>query len=208
MRTIKNSIGSLAIIGGLIASLNLGHAQTTAKAVQSVSLLNELDQPQTQTRAVSLATLDFDGNSGGDDSPTYSFPMNGLWLELTGISNELVYLNLHNATDEVYEVWSKIDLLAPSWNIEQEVWPGTNQAVVPFTVPQLDRANLFIWARDWTGVDENSNGIPDWWEFKYFGYVGVDPNTDPEGDGFSLLYKYQNGIDPLHSDNLLGRMAF
>jgi len=37
MRTIGNSIGSLAIIGGLIASLNFVRGQTTAKAVQSVS---------------------------------------------------------------------------------------------------------------------------------------------------------------------------
>jgi hypothetical protein len=138
MRTIKNSFGSLAAIGGLIASLNLVHAQTTAKTVQSVSaddlavmlqameattpvpaesvptwnlgdglwLLNDLDQPQTQTQAMRMAAFDLDRNSGGDDSPTYSFPTNGLWLELTGISNELVYLNLHNATDEVYEVVS------------------------------------------------------------------------------------------------------
>ena len=103
---------------------------------------------------------------------------------------------MHNATDEVYEVWSKIDLLAANWNIEQEVWPATNQMVTPFTVPQLSRTNLFIWARDWTGVDENSNGIPDWWEFKYFGYVGVDPASAPDGNGQSLLYDYQNGFDP------------
>jgi hypothetical protein len=37
MRTIRNSFSSLAIIGGLIASLNFAHAQTTARAVQSVS---------------------------------------------------------------------------------------------------------------------------------------------------------------------------
>ena len=61
MTTIRNSLGSLAIIGGIIASLNFVHAQT--------------------------------------------------WLELAGVSNGLVYLNLHNATDQVYEVWSKTDLL-------------------------------------------------------------------------------------------------
>jgi hypothetical protein len=40
MRTIRNSFGSLAIIGGLIASLHFVHAQTTARAVQSVSAYN------------------------------------------------------------------------------------------------------------------------------------------------------------------------
>ena len=38
MRTIRNSFGSLAIIGGLIGSLNIIHAQTTAKAIQAVSV--------------------------------------------------------------------------------------------------------------------------------------------------------------------------
>jgi hypothetical protein len=40
MRTIRNSFGGLAIIGGLIASLNFVHAQTTARAVQSISAGN------------------------------------------------------------------------------------------------------------------------------------------------------------------------
>ena len=130
-------------------------------------------------------------NNGG---PAYD--TNGLFLEITGVSNGAAWFNLHNATDEVYEVWSKIDLLAPGWNIEQEVWPGTNQDIVPFTVPQLDRVSLFVWARDWTGVDENSNGIPDWWEYKYFGHLGVDPDADPDGDGSSNLQEYQAGTDP------------
>jgi hypothetical protein len=38
MKSFRNSFGSLAIIGGLIGSLNFIHAQTTAKAVQAVSM--------------------------------------------------------------------------------------------------------------------------------------------------------------------------
>ncbi|MGD0253810.1 MAG: hypothetical protein ABSC01_14080 [Verrucomicrobiota bacterium] len=127
---------------------------------------------------------------------TYTFPTNGLWLEITGISNSVAWFNLHNATDMVYEVWSKTDLTTPDWNIEQEVWPGTNQDVMPFTVPELDRTNLFIWARDWTGVTENGNTTPDWWFWEYFGTVALsDTNLDSTGT-HTLLYDYQNGIDP------------
>jgi hypothetical protein len=125
---------------------------------------------------------------------------NDLWLEISGITNGMTYLNLHNATDEVYEVWSKVDLLAPSWNIEQEVWPNTNQTVTFFTVPQLDRTNLFIWARDWTGVDENSNGIPDWWEWRYFGNFNQPTNGDYDSDSFDNLYEYLHGTDPTSFD--------
>ena len=45
-------------------------------------------------------------------------------------------------------------------------------------------------------LDSDGNGLPDWWEFKYFGRLGMDPNSDPNGDGHSLLYDYTNGLDP------------
>ncbi len=44
------------------------------------------------------------------------------------------------------------------------------------------------------GVD--TNGLPYWWEGLYFGQVGLDPNSDPDDDGYDLLYDYTNEIDP------------
>jgi hypothetical protein len=47
-------------------------------------------------------------------------------------------------------------------------------------------------------VDSDGDGIPDWWEKKY----GLDPNDpsdankDLNGDGYTNLEKYLNGIDP------------
>jgi hypothetical protein len=47
-------------------------------------------------------------------------------------------------------------------------------------------------------VDTDGDGIPDWWEKKY----GLDPNDpsdgarDKNGDGYTNLEKYLNGIDP------------
>jgi hypothetical protein len=146
MKEIRKHLGGLAIIVGLIASLNFVYAQ--------------------------------------------------MWLEPTGVSNGQAFLNLHNATNLVYEIWSKTDLLAPSWNIEQAVWPETGQDPTPFAISVLNRTNLFIWARDWTGIDENSNSIPDWWEWHYFGNFNLSSNADYDGDGNTILYDYQNGIDP------------
>ncbi len=45
-------------------------------------------------------------------------------------------------------------------------------------------------------VDSDGNGLPDDWEIKYFGYVGVDPNADPDGDGLTNLQEFKNGTDP------------
>ena len=145
MKLIRSNLGRLAIIGGLIASLNVVHAQT--------------------------------------------------WLELklTGVSNGLAYLNLYNATNQVYGIWSTTNLLA-NWNVETEVWP-TNPAVMPFTVSALERQNLFVRAEDWTGVDSNGDGIPGWWVWMYFGNLD-ETATDLDGNGNTLLYDYQNGLDP------------
>ncbi|HEY4328536.1 MAG TPA: hypothetical protein VGN88_02280, partial [Phycisphaerae bacterium] len=47
-------------------------------------------------------------------------------------------------------------------------------------------------------VDSDHDGIPDWWEKKY----GLNPNDpsdaakDSNGDGYTNLEKYLNGIDP------------
>ena len=96
-----------------------------------------------------------------------------LWLQISSVTNGTVSLILHHPvytqTGEVYEVWSQTNLAIPGWNIETDVWAVVNQDWTPFTVPMLDRVNLFIWARDWTGIDENSNGIPDWREYEHLG---------------------------------------
>ena len=45
-------------------------------------------------------------------------------------------------------------------------------------------------------LDSVGIGIPDYWQLQYFGQVGVDTNSAPDGNGQSLLYDFQNGIDP------------
>ena len=44
--------------------------------------------------------------------------------------------------------------------------------------------------------DENSNGIPDGWEWKYFGTLTLPSNADYDGDGMTILQEYQQGVDP------------
>jgi hypothetical protein len=40
------------------------------------------------------------------------------------------------------------------------------------------------------------NGLPIDWELYYFGRTGLDANSDPDGDGLSLMYEYLAGLDP------------
>ncbi len=140
---------------------------------------------------------DGSGSGGGSgDGTNYSSPSyttNDLWLEMTNVAAGLAYLNLHNATNQVYAIWGATNLPG-DWTVEVEVWP-TNTAVMPFTVPALAGQSLFVWAEDWTGVTENGNIAPDWWLWEYFGTVALsDTNLDSQGN--SLLYDYTNGLDP------------
>ena len=171
-----------------------------------VYLLDDLENTS-RTAALSrggLQALSMDPNDPGDGSdtntytpnysPTYVVPTNGLWLQITNVANGLAYVNLNNATNFVYEIFSKTDLTLTNWSIEQAVWP-TNGTVMPFTVAQWNRTNLFLWARDWTGVTSNGNTTPDWWFWKYFGTLTLS-DTDLDSQGNTLLSDYQNGLDP------------
>jgi hypothetical protein len=40
------------------------------------------------------------------------------------------------------------------------------------------------------------NGLPVDWELSHFGRTGIDPSTDPDGDGMSNLAEYRAGTDP------------
>ncbi len=44
------------------------------------------------------------------------------------------------------------------------------------------------------GID--TNGLAYWWEAQYFGQIGLNPFTDPDGDGYTIFYAYTNGISP------------
>lgn len=48
--------------------------------------------------------------------------------------------------------------------------------------------------------DSDGNGLPDWWQQKYFGRLGIDPNADPDGDGWSNLREYLAGTDPTRAN--------
>jgi hypothetical protein len=51
-----------------------------------------------------------------------------------------------------------------------------------------------IRVRSW--IDSYQIGIPDWWQMKYFGNVGVDAYADTAGDLWNNVQKFQNGMDP------------
>jgi hypothetical protein len=47
------------------------------------------------------------------------------------------------------------------------------------------------------GPEDISNGLPGDWELFYFGQLAVDPNMDPNGEGFTAMQDYENGNNPI-----------
>jgi hypothetical protein len=47
-----------------------------------------------------------------------------------------------------------------------------------------------------SGVDSDTNGLPDAWELANFGHIGVAPGADADNDGMSNLQEYLAGTNP------------
>lgn len=54
------------------------------------------------------------------------------------------------------------------------------------------------------GQDSDGSGLADWWQLRYFGSTGIDPDDDPDGDGFSNLEEFQARSNPLDPESIPG----
>ncbi len=45
-------------------------------------------------------------------------------------------------------------------------------------------------------ADLDGNELPDWWEYKHFQYVGIDPDDDDDRDGLTNAEEYEQASDP------------
>ncbi len=184
--------------GNTVVSVVAAEADAVANLIAQIQTTAVNQQMGTMARAMGMDV------SSPMFISTYAIDPNGLWLEITNVSGGLAYLNLYNATDQVYAVWSTTNLTTPlaGWQMETELWPAPDQTnVLPFTVANSDRPILFLRAEDWTGVDSDGDGLPDWWEWKYFGTYSLN-GTDLDANGNTLLYDYSNGIAPNDADRV------
>ena len=69
----------------------------------------------------------------------------------------------------------------------------TNWVAFDFRITNAINSKM-IRVRSW--IDSDNVGIPDWWQLKYFGSVGIDPYGNPEGDGWNNVQKFQNNMEP------------
>ncbi|MEI6077297.1 MAG: hypothetical protein WCS94_17080, partial [Verrucomicrobiota bacterium] len=185
----------------------------SALEAQATSLVTLISQVLTTAANQSLRTLartmnigvpipgdDSDGGDGGggfftNNFSNFAFNREQLWLEITNVSNDFSFYNLHNATNLVYAIWTTTNLLAP-FAVETELWP-TDRNCQPFSLHNNSRPYLFVRAEDWTGVDSDGDGVPDWWAWEYWGTTNLtNTNLDYSGNGNTFAQDYSNNITP------------
>jgi hypothetical protein len=129
-----------------------------------------------------------------------SYPPGSLWLALA-MTNDPTYGNmaavtLNGTTNAAwYEILSKRSLTDPGWwsegSLQGFVRHASSQASV---TSDSSASNVFLWVR---ALTNGSGGtLPIWWQLQNFGRTGLDPNSDPSGQGLSLLETYLGGTDP------------
>jgi len=147
------------------------------------------------------------GGGGGTFGPDYitpSYTTNDFYLEVlplgvnayTTNANYLTILLENTTADIEYQLLSTTNLNPPVvWTVEQILIGSETTNFTPAIVYMPGHPTLFFKALAYT-LDSDDSGLPDWWQLKYFGYVGVDPYADPMGDGYDNLYKFQHGMNP------------
>jgi len=168
-----------------------------AQADSVTGLINQVQDAQFNQDLALAFGFDMEMDSSSSFAPMFAVTdPTALWLEITNVSNGWSYFNLHNGTNFVYAILSTTSLAGGTWNIETELFPTLDQNnVMAFAVQNLGRQILFVKAMDWTGVDSDSDGIPDWWIWKYFGNLS-ETATNLDGQGNTLLSDYTNNLVP------------
>jgi hypothetical protein len=209
---ITDGIYLVDATGGQVPEVprRLARQSMTATAVDSVqaaidaqgnavaNLIEQVQDAQMMRETAAMFGLDMpmlDSGSEYSANFAYSFDTNALWLEITNVSNGYSYYNLHNATNLVYAILTTTNLLT-SFAVETELWP-TDPNCQPLNLQNNSRQYLFVRAMDWTGVDSDSDGVTDWWSWKYFGNINLtDTNLDYSGNGLTFAQDYSNNITP------------
>jgi hypothetical protein len=127
-----------------------------------------------------------------------SYPSNSLWLSVWQPTNDVAPVTLNGTVPDVtYEVFSVEGLMGTGWLSEGSVTGTAEQDWTDTAITVGSRTNsLFLWACS----PASDSALPIWWQLQFFGQSGVDPNADPDGDGWSNIQEHQNGTGPTVAD--------
>jgi len=185
-------------------------ATTAAVQTQATAVANLIDRVQAASASLTMQSMATAnslsgppgfGVNGGSYTPngvtnSFSTPNYGtnLWIAQSSVAGGyLASTGSNTIADVQYEIQSKTNLMQTDWQSEGFIYGSELTNWTPLSVSQNGRINLFLRLKSWA---DDGSGLPIWWQLEYFGYVGVDPNANPKGDGWSNIQKFQNGMNP------------
>lgn len=72
--------------------------------------------------------------------------------------------------------------------------PGMALMQVPLIAMTTSHVATAYYLPDWQ--DGDLNGVPDWWEYRFFGAAGWPADADDDGDGFDTAQEYADRTNP------------
>lgn len=100
-------------------------------------------------------------------------------------------------------VFSQVSLTFAGWLVDGSRWPtngGPSRRQVdgiPMPAPRTATATYLP-----TAQDSDANGLPDWFEWRYFGGLGQGRYDDPDGDGYENELEAADHTDPLDENSI------
>jgi len=105
-----------------------------------------------------------------------------------GFENPL-FADVNN--DGIDDAWEALYGLSLTNNNRDRVLEGSTVSVIQAYLSGIDPRG------DDVNADTDSNGLPDKWEMRYFGRIGVDRDADPNGNGLTNVQEYLLGLNPV-----------
>ena len=212
---VDATYGQVVVNPRRTAMMSSSSATTFTLDAQATAVANLIEQVQTasasrQGRSLAMASglsgpPGFGDGGGGDYTPdtvTNTPPNYGtnLWIAQTAIvSGYLTGIGTNTQADIQYEIESRTNLMQTDWQSEGFINGSELTNWTPLSVVQGNRPILFLRLRSW--IDSYNIGIPDWWQFQFFGTNGIDPDASTMGDGYSNVQKFQMGLNPTNYYN-------
>lgn len=96
------------------------------------------------------------------------------------------------------EFGDSVEYLDQETEVYQFVMPGLYK--IRLTVTDNASNTGVDFTAVYSVVDSDSDGMPDWWEVKYFDGISTSPTWDPDKDGYTNFEEYVHGTDPFVFD--------
>lgn len=137
-------------------------------------------------------------------SPTFSLTQNSMPPNLLEATNWWPVASTAQTVEAPMKIQSLfLEYCFIGWYHEDERLPdATNAAANPAGGIFMDGPKTVTAEYILSAVDDDGDGLPDWWEYFYFGSTNAIYSVDSDNDGFTNMKEYEDGSNPRDHDSI------